>query len=242
MRFVKYIAVLAVLVLAMAACGDDTADDSDGDVPADDVSESDEDTPADDSRGGELDDDVAAVVDGEEISTDVVEQQVESLAGNPQIAQALEGADGEQTLGMLRAQVVSTMVINSVAIDGAEELDAPVTDEDVAQARSELEEETGGPEGLQEALEQEGMSEDQLRAQLRALAALRNIETALAEEDTGEDSDPETRAQEFINERLLAADVVVNDDYGSWDPQTGQVAPAGGVPEALQQPAPAPES
>lgn len=228
---VKLGAVLALLMLALGGCGEDA-----GNAPTDDGPDEADVTQPDEDRGAELDDDVAAVVNGDEINAAKVMEQVEALAGNPQIAEALAGSESEQTLGILRAQVVSSMIINRVAIAGAEELGVPVTDEDVATARAELEEETGGAEGLQEALEQEGMSEDQLAVQLRALAALRNIEQALAEEGEDTDADPETRAQEFVSDRLLAAEVVVNDDYGTWDPQSGQVAPVGGVPA----PAPAP--
>lgn len=226
----KLVAVLAML-LVVAACGDDAADGPDEDRPGEaDV------TQPDQEGGVELADDVAAVVNGEEISTAQVRAQVDALAGNPKIAEALEGPEGEQTRDVLRAQVVSSLIVNHVAVNGAAELGAPVTDEDVATARAELEEETGGPEGLQAALEQEGMSEDQLAVQLRALAALRNIETALAEDAGDAEADAETRAEEFVRDRLQSAEVVVNDDFGSWNPQSGQVVPVGGVP----QPAPAP--
>lgn len=235
MRMVKYVAMLAALALMLAACGDDTAEDTDDEAAGGDNGEVL--APEGDGPGAELDDDVAAVVNGDEISLDEVEQQVESFANNPQVAEALEGPEGEQTLELLRAQVVSTMIINKLAIDGAEELGNPVTDEDIAAARAELEEETGGAENLETALEDEGMSQDQLTVQLRALAALRNIETALAEDgEAGEDVDPETLAQQYLQERLQTADVVVNDDFGTWDAQTGQVTPPGGLPQ--QPPAP----
>ncbi|MEX2618700.1 MAG: SurA N-terminal domain-containing protein [Egibacteraceae bacterium] len=261
MRMAKYVAVLAALALAVAACGDDAADDTTPAGDDDEVS-----APEDDGPAAGLDDDVAAVVNDDEISLDDVEQQVESFANNPQVAEALEGPEGEQTLELLRAQVVSTMIINKLAIAAAEDLDNPVTDEDIAAARGELEDETGGAENLATALEAEGMSEDQLTVQLRALAALRNIETALAEggdadEDDAEEGeegdaeegeegdaeegdDPETLAQRFIQERLQSADVVINDDIGTWDAQTGQVTPPGGLPQQQPQPqqqSPAPE-
>lgn len=250
MRLLKFAAVFATLLLTLAACGDDAADDTDGDA-TEDVSDGEDPTgdlgAADDGRGAELDDEVAAIVNGEEVSSTDVEAQVEAFAANPQIAEALQGGEGDAALGVLRAQVVSTMIINHVAVASAEELGVPIGEEDIAAARAELEEETGGSEALAAAMEAEGMSEAQLTAQLRALAALRNIEQALAEEgdgsqdgETGENG-VEVRAQQFVSERLLEADVVVNDDYGTWDPQTGQVAPPGGMPQMPQE-QPPPES
>lgn len=236
MRMMTFVAVLAALMLALVACGDDAAD-------APDDQEQDATTPdAGDDGGAELGDDVAAIVNGETIADGAVRDQVEAFASNPQIATALEGPEGEQTLGLLRAQVVTTMIINQVAIEGADELGVPVTDDDIATARTRLEEETGGAENLVQALEAEGMTEDQLTTQLRALAALRNIQGALGEETESSEADAETRAQEFVAERLQGAEVVVNDEYGVWDPQTGQVTPPGGVPVPSAAPQPAPES
>lgn len=238
MRTATLAALLAALALVAAACGNGNGEGEDTTEPSDNG----EATAPEDDRSAELDDDVAAVVNGEEILADDVDGQVDAFAENPQIAEQLEGEDGDQTRDLLRSQVLTTAIVTLVAIEGAEELDRPVTDEDVAAARDELQEETGGAEAFEAALEQEGLSEEQLAVQLRGLAALRNIQGALDEEaDESEEeseeaevegapSPSEQRAQQFVTERLAAADVVVNDDYGMWDPQTGNVSPPGGVP------------
>lgn len=238
MRLVKYVALLAALVLAVAACGDDAADDGAGLDDPGDVS-----APGDDAAGAgaDLGDDVAAVVGGHEITTADIQEQVESFAGSPQLAEVLEGPEGEEMLGLLTAEVIQTAIFNHLAVGAAEELDAPVTDEDLDQARAELEEETGGPENLAAALEQQGMTDDQLRTQLRALAALRNIEGALGEENGVDEAEAEVLAQQYLTERVQSTEVVVNDDFGTWDAETGQVVPPGGLPQQPQQPVPAPQ-
>lgn len=252
MRMKTTVAMLAALVLVVAACGAEP----DSDTASDPAAGSAEDGGPDPNDGSVLpgdepgevaDEGVAAVVNGQEISAEEVDQQVQAFSATPDVAEALEGPDGEQTLAALRAQVVSNLIINRLAVEGAEALGAPVTEDDVTEARSELEEETGGAEALQAALDAEGMSEEQLVAQLRALAALRNIEVALAEDagdtagdpaDDAADDEAGTAAQRFISDLVRQAQVVVATDYGSWDPQTGQVAPAGAFPQEGLQPAP----
>lgn len=254
MRPVKLLALLTALMLVLAACGNDSEDvseeedDTDVTAPAEDEEEVDE-------RGAELDDDVAALVNDEEIPASAVEEQVETLSANPELAEALEGEDAELTMGVLQAQILTTLIVREVALAAAEDLDVPVTDEDIEEARAEVEAEAGGAEGLADELEQGGMSEEQLAVELRGIAAIRNIQEALAEEDDAEEEgdaeDPEApegapdpaelRAQQHVRERLLAADVVVNDDYGTWDAENGQVLPPGGLPQAPQAPQPPPD-
>lgn len=237
MRMVKFAAVAAALALLLAACGNGGNGEADPDAsPQDeDVSQS------EDGPGAELADDVAAVVNGEEIAAADVDAQVEAFASNPEIAAALDGDSGEQAQGMLRAQVLSTAIVNVIALATAEELGVPVTDDDVAAARAQLEDEAGGADALAQTLDDEGISSEQVDTQLQALAALRNIERAVAEdaeggEDAQENPDApsagEVAAQQLLAEELASAEVVVNDDYGSWDPQVGQVVPPGGVPQA----------
>lgn len=250
MRLLKLAALLAALMLFVGACGNN-GEDADAEAEVDD----DEDvTAVEDDRGAELDDDVAAVVNGEEIPASMVQEQVETFSANPDIAAALEGDDAELTMAVMQAQILTTLIINAVALEAAEDLGVPVTDEDVERIHAELEDETGGPDELQDVMERDGMSEQQLASRLEARAAMRNIQEALAEdadadeeaaEDPEEaaedpagedDADPdELRAQQHIAERLLAADVVVNDDYGEWDPERGQVIPAG-LPDASPTP------
>lgn len=279
MRLSKLAALLAALMLFVGACGDNGEDvDQEADQDDEDV------TAVEDDRGAELDDDVAAVVNGEEIPASMVQEQVETFSADPDIAEALEGDDAELTMAVMQAQILTALIIDVVALEAAEELGVPVTDEDVARARAELEDETGGPDELQDVMERDGMSEQQLADRLEARAAMRNIQEALAEDaDADEDAtaEPETtedpemaedpaaddpdapgddaapreteqtdpptadpdelRAQQHIAERLLAADVVVNDDYGEWDSERGQVVPAG-MPEASPTPRQDPET
>lgn len=245
MRSATLAALLAALMLVAAACANGNGEGSE------EQTDNGETSSAEDDRGAELDDDVAAVVNGEEIPVDDVENLVEAFATNPEIAEQLEGEQGGDLRDLLRAQVLTTAIVTRVAVEGAAELDRPVTDEDLAAARDELEEETGGAEAFKAALEEEGLTEEQLKVQLRGLAALRNIQEAL-DEEAGEEAEAEEapegaptaseqRAQNFVTERLAEADVVVNDDYGSWDPQTGNVTPPGGFPAQPQPGAPPPE-
>lgn len=233
------LALLAATAL-LAGCGDD--DDS-ADEAVEDPTETTDGTSPD--AGSALDDDVAAVVDGDEISAASIAGYVEGFTANPQIAEQLEGADGEDLRTGLRANILSSVIRSNVLAAAAEDIDAAVTDEDIAAARTQVEDRSGGAEGLEAAMEQQGLTEDLLRVELRGVAAVENITEAL-DEEAGDDGTSETsaddvtpddgltpseqRVQEFLLEQLSVAEVRVHPDFGSWDPQSGQVVPPGVVP------------
>lgn len=235
------LALLAATAL-VAGCGDD---DDGGDQAVDESTETTAGTAGPDDAGS-LDDDVAAVIDGGEISAASIEGHVEAFAAaNPQIAEQIEGADGEVARAQLRAEILSSAVQSSILAAGAEEIGAPVTEEDLEAARTQVEEQAGGEEGLQAAMEQQGLTEDLLQLELRGVAAVENITEVLDEEagdggsadTTPEDAGPgtsltpsEQRVQEFILEQVSSADVRVHPEFGKWDPQSGQVIPPGGAP------------
>lgn len=244
-RSTTFAAALAAATLLLAACGDDDADD---DRAEESTSESVGDSGASGagaSGAEDLAEGVAALVDGEEISATTVEEHVEAFAANPQFAEQMEGPDGEAARVQLRAQVLSTEIVARILASGAEELGDPVTDEDMATARTDLEDQVGGADALTAALDQQGLTESLLDLELTALAAIDNIEEALAEEGEdpggedagdqdpaveGEPSPSEQRAQEFLQEELTAADVTVDEEYGTWSAETGQVTAPGATP------------
>lgn len=229
---------LLAAVTFLAGCGDDAdSEDRSDQEPTD--------TTSDDGGSGEagsLDDDVAAMVDGEEISAASIEGHVEDFTTNPQLAEQFEGEDGDAARAQLGAQILGSAIQSSVLVAGAEELDVPVTEEDIEAARAQVEEQAGGPEGLQAAMAQQGLSEDLLQLELRGVAAVQNITDALDEaagDDGSADTTPpegeegaeltpsEQRVQEHLLELATTAEIQVHPDFGRWDPQTGQVLPPG---------------
>lgn len=165
------------------------------------------------------------MVDGVEIGVDELEAQVDVFAQSPPIAAQLESA-GDEAMGFLQAQVLSTLIAVQVVTAGAEDLGAPVTDDDIADARVELEEQAGGPDELASLLEEQGVTEGQLSVELRGVAAMRNVEEALGDGD-GADGDANEATQEYLAEQLRSAEVAVDADYGTWDGASGQVIPPG---------------
>lgn len=218
MRTPKIAVAAAALALLLSACGDD--DDSSA------TTEVVEDGAGDGSAS--VPDGVAAVVDGVEIGVDELDEQVDVFAQSPPIAAQLESA-GEEAMGFLQAQVLSTLIAVQVVTASAEDLGAPVTDDDIADARVELEEQAGGPDELAALLQEQGVTEGQLSVELRGVAAMRNVEEALGDGDAA-DADGGEATQEYLADQLRAADVAVGAGYGSWDAASGQVIPPGVEP------------
>ena len=208
MRTSPLAATVAALALLLAACGGD-----------DDASPSTTDTAEVGEReaGGDagVPEGVAAVVDGAEISVDEVEEQVAVFAESPPIAERLD-AGGDEAMGLLRAQVLSTLIAVRVVSASADDLGAPVTDDDLADARAELEEQAGGAAELDAVLEEQGITERQLSVELQGIAAMRNVEEALEDGDAAA-AQPGMATQQHLAEQLRSADVVVDPDYGTWD-------------------------
>lgn len=226
MRPLSLPAVLAACVLLLAACGGG-GDDGGTATPSPDA------TAADGAT--ELSEGVAALVNGTEIPTDQLEARVETASESPEVAEILEGEDGAAALAQLRASILSQMIVNRIVLDGAEERGLEVDDEAIEETREELAEQAGGEEAFEEQVEQAGLDADQLASELEAITALRLVREDLsAEADTpaagpspdGTTPDPaDALLQQWLLERLQAAEVQVDPEIGSWDPAQGAVVP-----------------
>lgn len=231
----RIVATLAALLLLLAACGEDNGTDEateglDGDLGV----ETDEQLPEVD-----LDDGIAASVNGTEIATAEVDERVDSaVAADPELSGQLEGEEGDQLLEMFRAQTLTILVQTQIILDGAADMGVEPDEADIAEAREQLVAELGGEEAFDEAVASAGISEAALADQLEGIAALNAVGDILVEEGAADDlpeqpegapdADPSDLAvQQWLGERVATAEVAVHPDFGLWDPQTGQVMPAG---------------
>jgi hypothetical protein len=237
------LAVLAAVTF-LAGCGDD--DDSAEQADRDPTERVADDGTTESGEDASLPDGVAASVGDEEISAASIDDHVDALAADPQLAEQLDGPDGDVARTQLRAQILSNAVQTAILAAGADAAGAPVTDEDLSAARDQIEEQAGGADGLDAAMEEQGLTEDLLELQLRSVAAVQNITEALDAEagddgstdttpddtspEDGELSPSEQRVQDFLLEQVSATDIRVHPDFGRWDAQTGQVLPPGAAP------------
>lgn len=232
MRRVPVLATLAALVLALAACGDGAEEGASGDV-------SPTATAADgDTAAPELEDGVAAVVDGDEIPADLLEARVETAASAPELAEVLEGENGDAARAQLRASILSQLIVNEIVVAGAEERGLEIDDEAIAETRDELTSQAGGEAAFEEQVGAAGLDEDQLAAELEAITALRLVRDDLSDGASPAPTEPSADAttpdpadlalQEWLIERLGTADVTVAPEIGTWDPAQGLVVPPGG--------------
>lgn len=186
----------------------------------------------------DLPDGVAARVGEVDISADDLEARFSLAVEIPEISQQLEQGDPATVEGRLRAQLLSEMVLQEVVLQGAAAEGIEVTDDQVASQRDSLVEQAGGEEAFAEQLRQAAVPEEQLNEQLRAgLAIEQATEQRLGGETTepeaatppaqGQTPDPATQArQEFLLGAIDALQVVVDRDFGAWDPNAVQVVPA----------------
>lgn len=232
MRARNLIATAAVAAIALAGCGGGDEPTATESPTAGSTEAAASPTPVDLPEG------IAAKVDDSEIAVEQVEQRVDALVAQTEEQQsaspsegATEGVDPEQREAAITAQVLSDLVVGRVILDGADELGVAPTDEDVAELREQVAQGAGGEEAFLEQATAVGYDEAAIERELRILAAFQNITDALVEESGGDAASPapedQQAVQEWLVEQLEAASIVVDDQYGVWDPASGQVVPVG---------------
>lgn len=198
----------------------------------------------------DLPDGVAATVGDARITTEAVEKRLALVREIPQVQEQLQGDDTELAEAQLRREVLGRLVLQRVVLQGAAAEGIEVGDEQVAEDRSQLVEEAGGQESFAEQLAQAGVPEGQLTEELRASIAFELVTEKLLEQaEAGDeptategDEEPGTELeaptpgatpddpteqvqQDWLVELVAKADVVVDEQYGAWNPSTGQVVP-----------------
>lgn len=241
--------LLAAIALALAACEaeEDGVIEEDLDDDAEQLDEGDlEDLDEEDLEDlgleqpeppdpVDLPDGLAAVVDDDEIPEDTLQERFDAVVNAPEVAEQLEGEDAETLEEQLKAQILSRLILDRIVAIGAEELGVDASEEEIAEREADEAEAAGGEEALADQLESQGVSAEQLEEELRTIVLLDGIEEELtadlAEEDFEADeemgiSPADMAVQEWLFEQLTAREVEVDEAYGVWSAESGQVIPA----------------
>lgn len=231
MRSRLHILVLAlVLGLIAAACGgDDQGQEQEQDQASSDDQQTDQpglQEPVD------LPDGVAAIVDGEELTDETVDRRVEgrldALAESD--VEGAQDVDPEEAREPLAAQVLTFMISHRVIVDAGQEMGIEITEEDLEEARQTAIDETGSEEQLQAAVDQQGITEQEFDELLELQATIQQVREELGAEEPSAPQTPGATPQpdpleEWLVEQFNEAEVEVDEQYGRWDPSTGQVVP-----------------
>lgn len=226
--------------LLLAACGDaDDAAPSDATADPSSTAAAEDGAAQDVPVSEDLPDGVAATVGDTEVAVDDLEARLALVREIPEVAQQLDGDDTGQLEAQLISQALGQLVLQRVVLQGAAAEDVEVGDDEVDDRRSQLTEDAGGPEAFAEQLVSSGVPEDQVTQELRASIAFELVTEQLLA-DAGVEAtasptegssappspDPRTQVQqEWLLELLTRTPVVVDEAYGAWDPNSGQVVP-----------------
>lgn len=141
---------------------------------------------------------LAATVDGGRVRVDDVESQLRVARTSPEVAAQLDEGDAEATRA-LHAQIVQSLILTELLVQGAEELGVGL--DDMSVARAEFAEDFGGPAALEVQLSQQGLSLEDLDPQIRGQLLEGRVGAALAEEAGVTDADVEEAYDEQFSER-----------------------------------------
>lgn len=238
------IALLVALTLLLGACTDD---DDPGDGSAEDAAPEEEPDPEELDLGAppelsdpvDLEDGVAATVNGTEIESELVEERFQAVADLPEFSEQLERQEDEARAA-IQSQILGNLIVQQIIADGAQDLGVEPSDEEVQAAEDEAAEQfEGGREAFEEALEAEDVSQEQREQEFRFVVRIDAIRDDLESNldvddlDLGEEGEElgiepaDIAFQEWFAERLESTEVQVDQEYGAWSPQEAQVVPLG---------------
>lgn len=232
MRVKTTAAAITIAALALAGCGD-------GDETTDEPTTGQTQTEGADGTEAaaepvDLPDGVAARVGDTEIEQEQVDQRIDAVLAQTQ-ATATEGTESdavatEQREAAVTSQVLSDLIVGQVILQGAEELGVAPSDEDISELRDQVAEGAGGQEAFEQQASEAGYDADAIDRELRVLAAFQNVTEALVSEEGGDTASPapedQAAVQAWLIEQLEATNIEVDEEYGVWDPASGQVVPA----------------
>ena len=149
---------------------------------------------------GTGDPNVAATVNGTEISVSEVEERFEQAKEQPQVAQQLEGDTDGAYQESIQAQILSQLVVSELLDQWADDLGVDASEEEIAEERENLIEEIGGQEAFDQAVEQSGLSEEDVTLQIRQ----RVLQNKISDEVGGDAEVSEEDIKAFYEENKEA--------------------------------------
>jgi parvulin-like peptidyl-prolyl isomerase len=124
----------------------------------------------------------AAVVNGEEILLDAVARRFEAVRRDPQLAQQLAADEDGSFKARVQARILTQMIQAELLAQAARDLGIVVTDEDIETERLAIVQQVGGEEAFQQIVEENRLTEEDVREQLRDLVVERAVDEALTED------------------------------------------------------------
>ena len=149
---------------------------------------------------GTGDPNVAATVNGAEITVAEVEERFEQAKEQPQVAQQLEAdADGAYQES-IQAQILSQLVVSKLLDQWADDLGVDASEQEITDERESLIEEIGGQEAFDQAVEQSGLSDEDVTLQIRQ----RVLQNKISDEVAGDADVSEEDIAAFYEENREA--------------------------------------
>ena len=145
---------------------------------------------------GTGDPNVAASVNGTAIAVTKVEEQYEQAKSQPEVAQQLEGDTEGAFQSQLQARILTQLILSELLDQWATELDIEATDEDIEKERAKLIEQLGGQKAFDKAVEESGLSQEEVDDQIRQRVLQDRISEKVAEDVAVSDAD----IQKFYDE------------------------------------------
>jgi hypothetical protein len=169
----------------------------------------------------------AAVVSGHRITTDTLKNEFDILLRDPQLAQEMNGPQGEKNRKDLTRRLLSYLIQVQLLEQYASANGISVSTTDVDQALADAIAGVGGQAQFDQELKARGLTVAGVRRNLERSLLFGKVQDSLAAQEglsSTASSDERNRVfQEWFTGRLRSGDIEVNPRFGRLDPRTGQV-------------------
>ena len=180
------------------------------------------------SACGEAFESPAAVVDGEEISIDTLQEQLDLVLADPQFASQVRGPEGDEQRKVITRQLLAVLIqqriIERYARDNGISVDASEVEERLQQAI----EQTGGRDRFDQELRSRGLTLADVRRNIERSVLVEKVRQSVsgAAADDGAGADDQNAAfVDWLRRRIASADIEVNPRFGHLDSRTGEILP-----------------
>lgn len=171
----------------------------------------------------------AAVIDGNRISVDTLQQELDLVLLDPQLQQQVAGPRGEANRKDLTRRLLAFLIQLQIVQQYAVANDISVSGAEVDQALQQTIDGIGGRALFQEELKARGLTVGAVRRNLERQVLIRKVEDSVASQaglsSSATEAEKAREFQQWFDQRLRSADIDVNPRFGRLDRTSGRIVP-----------------
>lgn len=168
----------------------------------------------------------AAIVNGNRITQEALEVQLESFLSNPQIAPQVRGPEGAAQRKIYTREILAFMIRKRLVQAYAARQGIAVAPTEIDSALKQVVQQTGGPAGFNQQLKRRHLTVQDVRANIEESLLEGKIAQTVGLKQFGPNATDQQRSAAFnqwLSLQFRSGDIEVNPRIGRLDPSTGTI-------------------